>query len=151
MGMNLTLDLGFDCLSCHESDRCSDDCICPSCWWPARYDAVERDLAADAWRFYAPVTKTMNDEGLNWGWATEEGHKGSVTCSLELLLPGSDEWCEVYRQGDAYVASWWRRLSGSRERNEPPEPVLLDEILAQTPDEVVNFVQNCKHAHKERL
>jgi hypothetical protein len=49
------------------------------------------------------------------------------------------------------VASWWRRLSGSRERNEPPEPVMLDEILALTPDEVVNFVQNCKHAHKERL
>ena len=151
MGRNLTLEWGIGCVSCHESDRCSDDCICPSCWWPDRFDAAERDLAAAAWRFYAPVAKSLNDEGLNWGWATEEGHKSSVICSLELPLPGSDEWCEVARLGEGYVASHWRTKPGSRERNEPPEPVMLDELLAHTPDEVVNFVQNCKHAHKERL
>ena len=150
MGFNLTLDIGLDCVSCHEPDKCSDDCICPSCWWPARYDADARDLAAHAWRCFAPVMKALNDEDLSWGWATEETYKRKVVCSLELLIPNSNEWCEVSRWGDKFVASHWRMKPGSRERNEPPEPLMLDEISAETPDEVVNFIQNCNYASKER-
>jgi hypothetical protein len=149
MGWNLTLDVGLDCVSCHESDRCTDDCICPACWWPARYDSVERDLAAAAWKFFAPVGKALNDEEIAWGWATEEGHKRKVTCSLELLIPATDEWCEVSRWGDAFVASWWTMTRGSREQNIAPEPVMLDELKAETPDEVVNFIENCILYRKE--
>ena len=152
MGFNLTLDLGIDCVSCHEPDKCSDDCICPSCWWPARYDPDERYPAAHAWRCFVPVTKALNDEDISWDWAIEEGYKKKVTCSLELLIPNSDEWCEVYRSGEArYAASWWRRKPGSRERDIPPEPVMLDDLLADTPDEVVNFIQNCFGASMEGI
>lgn len=149
MPFNLTIEQGLDCLSCHESDKCGEDCICPACWWPARYDAVERDLAADAWVLYAPLMKAMNDAGMNWGWATEEGYGKRVVCSLELLLPNSDAWCEVVRRGDKYLASHWRMTVGSREHNIAPEPLLLDEISATNPDEVINFIQNCHDANKE--
>ena len=150
MGMNIVADLGHDCPSCRQYDRCTDDCICPACWWPARYASSERQSAATAWRFFAPVTKAMNDEDISWGWATEEGWGKRVVCSLELLLPDSDEWCEVARWGDRYVATHWRMKPGSRERNEPPEPVMLDELQAETPDEVINFIQNCNHIAKEK-
>ena len=151
MGWNLTLDIGLDCVCCQQSDRCTDDCICPACWWPERYDAVERDLAAVAWRAYAPLTKALNDEGVNWGCATEEGYKRKVTWSLELLIPDTGEWAEVHRQGQRYVASWWRMTSGSRVTDTPPEPVMIDELAADTPDEVVNFIQNCTHHSREAI
>jgi len=137
MARNIVIDLGLVCPSCREYDVCGDDCICPSCWYPTRFDPKQRDDAVNAWRFFAPVTAAMNEENINWGWATEEKYQNRLEFSLEIITK-DERWYEVVKHDGKYLVTHWRMKPGSRERDEPPEPILLDEVIADTPDEVVN-------------
>lgn len=53
------------CPDCRETDRCSNDCICPTCTEP---DCTAESL--EAWRTFAPVIENLHEAGAYWAWST---------------------------------------------------------------------------------